>query len=127
MTGTAPWPANDEAAQLFQILKPVGNLERYQFQDWRNRAVRLGGEDFLSAVYSRPGEAYILLANLQPKAREAMCRIDPRAFQNPMASIRSAAFVDKEKTNALAVQNLIGRGEKILLPADAARLLQLKG
>jgi hypothetical protein len=125
MTGTAPWPASSEAAELFQILKPVGSLERYQFQDWRNHAVNLGGDDFLSAVYSRPGEAYILLANLRPKAREAVCRIDPRAFQNPMASVRSAAIVDKEKANPLDVENLIGRGENILLPADGVKLLHL--
>jgi hypothetical protein len=103
----------------------VGSLERYQFQDWRNHAVNLGGDDFLSAVYSRPGEAYILLANLRPKAREAVCRIDPRAFQNPMASVRSAAIVDKEKANPLDVENLIGRGENILLPADGVKLLHL--
>jgi hypothetical protein len=126
MTGTAPWPASDEAAQLFQILKPVGKLERFRFQDWRNRAVRLGGDDFLSAVYSRTGEAYILLANLGPKAREAVCRIDPRVLPNPMTSVRSAALVDKEKTNALDVQDLIGRGEKILIPSEGVRLLHLK-
>jgi hypothetical protein len=126
MTGTAPWPVSDEAAQLFQILKPVGSLERFQFQDWRNRAVRLGEEDFLSAIYSRPGEAFILLANLRPEARETMCRIDPRAFRNPMTSVHSAALVDKEKANPLKVENLIGRGEKILLPADGVRLLHLK-
>jgi hypothetical protein len=125
MTGTAPWPASNEAAELFQILKPVGSPERYQFQDWRNRAVRLGEDDFLSAVYSRPGEAYILLANFQPKARESLCRIDPRAFPNPMASVRSAALVDKQKATPINLKNLMGRGERILLPADGVRLLHL--
>jgi hypothetical protein len=125
MTGTAPWPASEEAAQLFQILKPLGSLERFQFQDWRNRAVSLGGDDFLSAIYSRPGEAFILLANLRPTARDAVCRIDPSAFQNPIASAGSAAFLDKEKATPIEVENLIGRGEKILLPADGVRLLHL--
>jgi hypothetical protein len=126
MTGTAPVPTSYEAAELFQILKPLANLERYQFQDWRNRAVTFGDDDFLSAIYSRPGEAYILLANLRPKAREAVCRIDPRAFQNPMASVRSAALVDKQKANPIDLTNLIGKGEKILLPADGVRLLHLE-
>jgi hypothetical protein len=126
MTGTTPWPASNEAAQLFQILKPLENLERFQFQDWRNRAVRLGSVDFLSAVYSRPDEAYILLANLQPKAREAVCRIDPRALQHPIASLGSAAFADKKEATPLKVEDLTGRGEKILLPADGVRLLHLK-
>jgi hypothetical protein len=126
MTGTAPWPANDEAAELFHILKPLGCLERYQFQDWRNRAVRVADDELLSAIYSRPGEAYILLANLQPKARETMCRIDPRALQNPIAAISSAVLIDKDNTNALDVQNLVGTGQRILLPAEGVRLLHLK-
>jgi hypothetical protein len=42
-----------------------------------------------------------------------------------MASVRSAAIVDKEKANPLEVENLIGRGEKILLPADGVKLLHL--
>jgi hypothetical protein len=126
MTGTAPWPASDEAAELFQILKPLGCLERYQFQDWRNRAVRVGDDELLSAIYSRPGESFILLANLQPKARETICRIDPRALQNRIAAIRSAALIDKDNTYALDVQNLVRTGERIILPADGARLLHLK-
>jgi hypothetical protein len=127
MTGTAPWPASDEAAELFQILKPLGNPERYQFQDCRNRAVRLGDDDFLSAVYSRPGEAYMLLANLRPKAREAICRVDPRELQNPMAAVRSAALIDKDKTTPVEVETLVGKGGKILLPADGVVLLHLMG
>ena len=63
-----------QAAELFKVLQPLGDLERYQFEDWRNRAVKLpAGEDFLSAVYSRPGKAYVLLAKKQPITREIVC------------------------------------------------------
>jgi hypothetical protein len=125
VTGTAPWPASDEAASLFQILRPVGNPERFQFQDWRNRAVRMEGEDLLSAVYSRSGEAYILLANLQPKAREPLCQIDPRAFQKPLVSLRSAVLIGNQKATSVETANLTGRGERIPLPARGVRLLRL--
>jgi len=36
-----------------------------------------------------------------------MCRIDLRALQNPMATLRTAALVDKEKTNTLDVENAV--------------------
>jgi len=125
MTGTAPWPASHEAAELFKILKPLGNLELYQFQDGRNRAVKLADPDLLSAVYSRRGEAYVLLANLQPEAQEAICRIDPRAFPQPLSALHSAALLDQEKALPLDIPNLLERGEKILLPAEGVRLLHL--
>lgn len=123
---TAPWPASDEAAESFQILKPLGCLERYQFRDWRNPSVRVADDELLSAIYSRPGEAYVPLANLQPNARETMCRINPLALQNPIAAISSAALIDKDNTYALDVQKLVGPGERILLPGGGARLLHLK-
>ncbi len=128
ITGTAPWPASHEAAELFKILRPIGNPELYQFEDWRNRAVRFNGRDYLSAIYSRAGEAYILLANLQSKAREPLCRIDPRVIKNPIASAKSAFLVDhKGKTSPLNIKNLTAGGERILLPAEGVRLLHLKG
>lgn len=126
MTGTAPWPASYEAADLFKILKPLGNPELYQFEDWRNRAVRLGGRDLLSAVYSRPNEAYVLLANLQSKERTVNCRIDARAIKNPLTDASSISLVDAGTTKALNLQRLLGPGDKIVLPADGVKLLHLK-
>jgi hypothetical protein len=127
MTGTAPWPASYEAAELFKILRFVGNPELYQFEDWRNHAVKLSGDDYLSAIYSRPGEAHILLANLGSKARELVCQIDPQAIKNPIASLVSAFLVDEDEKTTLNPESLITRGERILVPAGGARLMHLKG
>jgi hypothetical protein len=127
MTGTAPWPASYEAAELFKILRSVGNPELYQFEDWRNHAVKLSGDDYLSAIYSRPGEAYILLANLGSEARELVCQIDPQAIKNPIASLVSAFLVDEDERTTLNPESLITRGERILVPAGGARLMHLKG
>ncbi|HUZ47255.1 MAG TPA: DUF6259 domain-containing protein [Terriglobia bacterium] len=126
MTGTAPWPAGAEAAKLFKTLKPLGSLDLYQFEDWRNRAIRLSGSNYLSAVYSRAGEAYVLLANLRPEAREPVCKIDPLAIKNPLASVRSAFLVDRNKMTAVRAQKLTSTGEKIPLPPEGVRLLHLK-
>jgi len=36
MTSVAPWRASPEAVALFKLLKPLGDLKRYKFEDWRN-------------------------------------------------------------------------------------------
>lgn len=127
MTGTTPWPASDETLQLFKILRPLGDIERYNFQDWRNRAVRLDHDDCISAVYSRPGHAYILLANLTPSAKTVSCTIDSTALKYPMASVRTAKLVPGGKSSNLKTGRLIGAGEKISLPGEGVVLLHLQG
>jgi len=127
MTGTAPWPASYEAADLFGILKPLGDPEQYQFDDWRNHAVELAGRNCLSAIYSRHGQAYILLANLRPKSRAVRCRVNTRALSSPLASLSSASMVNQGASTPLSVDALTGPGEKIVLPADGVKLLHLKG
>jgi hypothetical protein len=126
MTGTAPWPANDESADLFKILGALGDIEQYHFEDWRNRAVKFDQNNFLPAVYSRPGEAYVMLANLQRESREVRCVIDPQALKHPLSSVRSAKLVDRGSSNGLDAGRLTGEGEKISLPGDGARLLHLQ-
>ncbi len=127
MTGTAPWPVSKEAAELFKVLEPIGKLEQYQFEDWRNRAIKLSGNNFLSAIYSRPNEAYVLLANMGTEARETLCRIDPLAIKNPIQSVRSAQILGREKNTTLNILQLTKDGEKILLPGQGVVLLRLRG
>ncbi len=126
MTGTAPWPASDEAASLFKILGVLGDIERFHFQDWRNRAVKLDQSDVLSAVYSRPREAYVLLANLQSESRKVNCAIDPQALKHPMASLVSAKLVDEGNMVTLNAGRLAREGDTISLPGLGARLLHLQ-
>ena len=71
-----PWPASEETFELLPLLKPLGDMGAYRFADWRNQAVTLSHPRCASAVYSRPGEAYLLLANLdQNLARSPACCI----------------------------------------------------
>ncbi len=127
MTGTTPWPASDEALELFKILQPLGDIERYDFQDWRNRAVQLDQNDCISAVYSRPGHAYVLLANLTPNAKTITCTIDSRTLKYPLASVRSAKLVAAGSSRSLKTGRLAGAGEKISVPGDGVVLLHLQG
>ncbi|MGH2509387.1 MAG: DUF6259 domain-containing protein, partial [Ktedonobacteraceae bacterium] len=85
VTGVATWPASDGALELFKVLKPLGDLTRYQFSDWRNRVVRLDRDDCFSAVYSRRGETYLVLANFAAEAREVKCTVDSQALKHPLA------------------------------------------
>jgi hypothetical protein len=124
ITGTAPWPASPESERLFQVLKPLGDIEQYHFEDWRNRAVKVNLPDVLSAVYSRPGEAYILLANLQPAPRRVDCSINPHALKYPLRSVQSAEVVGDVKLDA---GRLMAEGEPISLPTDSIKLLHLRG
>ena len=126
LTGTAPWPANYESAEVFKILRPLGDPERYHFEDWRNRAVKLDQNDLLSAVYSRPGEAYVLLANLQPEPRKINCAINPQALKHPLTEVRAAKLVEQGSNESLDAGRLTGKGETILLPGDGVRLLHLQ-
>jgi hypothetical protein len=126
MTSVTPWPASPESLELYRILKPLGGVEAYQFEDWRNRAVKLDDRNCISAVYSRPGEAYVLLANLDPLAKSVRCRINPDALQNPLASPASAALVSTDTEKALDLKRLLGEGETLSIPGDTVILLRLK-
>ena len=126
MTGVAPWPASDEAIELYNILKPLGDLEQYKFENWRNKAVKLDDRDCISAVYSSPGEAYILLANLEPELKKVRCVIKPENLPYPLSSVLSAEILSQDKSISLDANKLTIGGEEINIPADDAVLIHIK-
>ena len=75
---------------MLPLLKPLGNLEAYRFAGWRNSAVRLNDGRCASAIYSRPGEAFLLLVNLEPAAREVTCVLHPDQLPYPLDSLETA-------------------------------------
>ena len=82
--GVAPWPASEETFALLPLLKPLGDIGSYRFADWRNQAVTLSDARCAAAVYSRPGEAYLLLANLDPEpARGHLRAASGKASSSP--------------------------------------------
>jgi hypothetical protein len=136
VSGVTPWPASPETFELFGILKPLGNLESYRFLDWRNQVVTLEGDRCASATYSRPGEAYVVLANLDNISKEVRCVVHPQRLPHPLTKPVAAALLD-ETTGAgkdsgkpgsvnLKADQLIGEGVKIAVPANSAVLLHIR-
>jgi hypothetical protein len=126
LTGVAPWPASPEAVELHKMLKPLGNLEQYKFEDWRNKAITLDNENCASAVYSRPGEAYVLLGNLDPEQKKIVCVINPRNLPYPLSSVNSGEISGTDTPVSLDVGRLMGDGENIALPGDGVVLVHIK-
>ena len=134
--GVAPWPASEETFGLVPLLKPLGEIGSYRFADWRNQAVTLSDARCASAVYSRAGEAYLLLANLDESPREVTCVLHPEQLPyplaHPVAAVRLPASAapsgNRDQTDApgLDVRQLIGEGLRITIPGDDAILINVR-
>lgn len=134
--GVAPWPASDETFALMPLLKPLGDIRTYRFADWRNQAVTLSEARCGSAVYSRAGEAYLLLANLDQTPREVTCVLHPGKLPHPLAQPATAVRLpapaaasgrpDQRDATVLDVRQLTGEGVKITIPGDDAILIHVR-
>ena len=127
--GVTPWPASAATFDLLPRLKPIGDVTSYRFADWRNRAVKLSDPRCGSAVYSRPGEAWLLLGNLEPTPRDVTCRLDVAQLPVPMTRLVSATRMgaDPEGGQELDVRELTGAGATLSLPAAELVLMHLRG
>ncbi len=134
LSGVTPWPVSREAEQLFAVLKPIGAIETCRFEDWRNQAVVLQGSNCASAVYSRPGESYLVLANLEEKDKEVQCVVRGANLPHPILTPRAATLIrtaakagagSSSSESALDVKALTTDGVKIPIPGDAAVLVRL--
>jgi hypothetical protein len=122
--GVAPWPASAETFELAGLLKPIGDIESCRFADWRNQAVKLSEPRCAAAVYSRPGEAWVLLANLDAEPRDVTCTLDPRKLPWPMERVTGANRLGTTPAK-LDVSALLG-GMKIHLAGDEAALIEVR-
>lgn len=126
--GVTPWPASNETFELLPLLKPLGAIESYRFADWRSEAVRLSHARCAAAVYSRPDEAYLLLANLDPEPHEVTCALDPKKLPYPLAHPTIAERLtaaglpagspSRPDASPRNIRQLLGEGMKITLPGD---------
>lgn len=136
LSGVTPWPASPEAVEFCSLLRPLGDIEAYRFADWRNSAVTLDAPRCASAIYSRPGESHVLLANLQTQPQEVRCRIHPANLPHPLPTLTAATLSGNEgeadpkvATTVkidLNVKELAGEGVKVTLPAEGAMRLHLR-
>jgi hypothetical protein len=130
LSGVTPWPASAESFELASLLKPLGEIAGWKFADWRNRAVTLKGGQCGSAVYSRSGEAYLLVANLDGSGREIICSVDPGKLPFPLKGLKSATVISRStepKALALDAGRLTGEGVKLSMQADGVVLIRLVG
>lgn len=134
--GVTPWPASEETFALVPLLKPLGDIGSYRFADWRNQAVSLSDARCASAVYSRVGEAYLLLANLDGSPREVTCVLHPEKLPYPLAHPSTVVRLpapaapsgskDPPGAASLEVRQLIGEGLRISIPGDDAILIRVR-
>lgn len=128
--GVTPWPASVETFALLPLLKPLGNLERYRFADWRNQAVTLSDSRCASAIYSQPGEAYVLLANLDAEAKQVACVLHPEKLPHPLANvtaaIRLAPGAPADANANWDVRQWMSEGIKISMPGDEAMVIRVR-
>jgi hypothetical protein len=139
VAGVTPWPASPETFELVPQLEPVGDFATCRFADWRNPAVRIEAARCAAAVYSRDGEAYLLLANLDKDAREVTCVVHPDRLPHPLPRFTSATVLRRNPAPApsagdspaptatdLDAAALAGAGVRIALPADGAMLIRVR-
>jgi len=126
LTNVTPWPASPEAIELYKILKPLGDIEQYKFEDWRNKAVIVKDGNCASAVYSRSGEAYIILGNLEIEPKDITFTINLSNLPYPLSIANSARIIDKGSSINLSFDKLTSNGENITVPGDGAVLIRIK-
>lgn len=126
--GVTPWPAGEEAFQLAPLLEPLGDIASYRFADWRNGAVQLSHDKSAAAVYSRRGEAYLLLVNLDSSPREVACLLRPDKLPHPLDAPRTARLAGGAAAagTALNAGDLLGDGLKLTIPAEDAILIHVR-
>lgn len=131
--GVAPWPASQAMFELLPLLKPLGDIESYRFADWRSGVVRLSHNRCAAAAYSRPNEAWLLLANLDPEPREVTCvlRADklPYPLARPFAARKLTATASaggQPEGVSLDTRQLTGDGLRLTIPADGMTLVHVK-
>ncbi len=125
--GVAPWPASPETFELLPLLKPIGNFEKYSFADWRNQAVTISDSRCGSAIYSRRGEAFVLLANLDEQPKEVTCVLHPDKLPHPLKRVKSAVKLNPGgESTKLDAKQWAGPGLKLTLPGDALLVIQVR-
>ena len=113
---------------FFQILIPEAPASMSRL----TRAVRLSDARCASAVYSRPGESYLLLVNLDKDAKQVNCVLRPEALPCPLMRPAAAALLAAGGAAAggheqeLNVRQLVGPGLNVALPGDGTVVLRVR-
>ena len=133
LSGVTPWAADAATFDLFPVLKPIGEIESCRFADWRNQAVALKGGRTGAAIYSRAGESWLVVGNLEGSARQVGCVLHPEKLPCPLSTVVEATLVRvSTKVNghaeplALDAKQLTGGGVTLTIPPEGAVLLHVR-
>jgi hypothetical protein len=136
LAGVTPWPASPETFELFPVLKPIGTLETCRFADWRNQALTIRGARSAFAIYSRPAESWLVLANLDEATQEVSFVLHPDKLPYPLSSVATATLYPRSNTSTnlsakpaphpLDAKQLTGAGVTLTVPPDGAVLLHVR-
>lgn len=86
----------------------------------------LDGDNCASALYSRPGEAYILLGNFNPEPKTVACKIEPKALPYALSGVQSVEMTGGSAKAKLDIGKLTGGGESITITADSAVMIHIR-
>jgi len=127
VAGVTPWPASQDAVELYKNLKPLGNIEQYEFTDWRNRAVMIQEPRTASAIYSRTNEAWLIAGNLEGTNRNLTISFQPQKLKHPMSPLQSATLINAAGVaTALDVNKLTSTGLSIAVPPESVVLIHVQ-
>ncbi len=92
----------EETLKLFRAFKPY-KLEDYRFRDAYSGAVRTGGEDVYGALYSKPGEALVVISNTSREPRKNIVfTVKPElaGFPSGRVSVKNAVTGQEQTIDA---------------------------
>ena len=100
LAGVTPWPASPETFDVFSVLSAIGPLESCRFADWRNPAVTIRSTRAAAAVYSRSGESWLVLGNLDQATQAVGCVLHPDKLPYPLSSVTAATLLPSSNASA---------------------------
>ncbi len=81
----------------------------------------------MNAIYSRPGEAWVLLGNAQAEPRQVHLKVDGAKLRNPISRFEKAETWLKGVPVAVNTRELNLSGLNVTVPADSLLLVRLTG
>ena len=125
MTGVCPWRMTAETSEVFKILKPLGVLELYNFQDYRNTAVTLNSTKCLSAIYSKKDISYVLIANPTPNAKKVAYAINSKELKFPLHTNAKAEYINGGKGKNTVSKEFVGLSGEMKIESNQIVMIKI--
>jgi hypothetical protein len=127
LTGVTPWPVMPEGVWMHQVLLPMGDLNQYKFEDWRNKSLSLNDTLCASAIYSKPDTAFLIIGNLRDKLSTVTVHLNASALPFPIANVVSVRLLNNHGELKLSKKMISVKGEKITIAPSGEVLIRITG